>query len=124
MACVCTVSHRHGPILAPAHHVEDPCLRLAHLHVAAHADALHGGDVVLPHQADPVLAEHLLESGEAGLGLGAGKAVLGKPISEFHALGYRFILSGVDAIFLQQTAYAAARSLRDQRAALPAAKES
>jgi 4-hydroxy-2-oxoheptanedioate aldolase len=46
----------------------------------------------------------------------------GKPISEFHALGYRFILSGVDAIFLQQTAYAA--SLRDQRASLPAAKES
>jgi len=46
----------------------------------------------------------------------------GKPVREYHELGYRFILSGVDAIFLQQAAYAAARSLRDQRDALPGGK--
>ena len=45
-----------------------------------------------------------------------------KPVSEYHKLGYRFILSGVDAIFLQQAAYAAASALREQRSALPTGK--
>ncbi|MEP7365629.1 MAG: aldolase/citrate lyase family protein [Acidobacteriota bacterium] len=39
-----------------------------------------------------------------------------KNVAHYHALGYRFILSGADAIMLQQTARAAAKSLLEQRA--------
>jgi len=42
-----------------------------------------------------------------------------KTIAHYHALGYRFILSGADAIMLQQAARVAAKSLLEQRAALP-----
>ncbi|MCC6293278.1 MAG: 2-dehydro-3-deoxyglucarate aldolase [Bryobacterales bacterium] len=41
-----------------------------------------------------------------------------KSVAHYHAIGYRFILSGADAIMLQQAARGAAKSLLDQRAAV------
>ena len=44
----------------------------------------------------------------------------GKTVADYHALGYRFILSGTDAIMLQQSARIAAKSLLEQREAVDA----
>ena len=56
----------------------------------------------------------------AAQGIAAGILLpANKSVAHYHALGYRFILSGADAIMLQQTARAAAKSLLEQRAALP-----
>jgi 4-hydroxy-2-oxoheptanedioate aldolase len=43
-----------------------------------------------------------------------------KSVAHYHALGYRFILSGADAIMMQQAARAAAKSLLEQREAVDA----
>lgn len=42
----------------------------------------------------------------------------GKRLNDFHAAGFRFILSGTDAVLLQQAARSAAKSLFEQRATL------
>ena len=56
----------------------------------------------------------------AARGIAAGILLpANKTVAHYHALGYRFILSGADAIMLQQAARAAAKSLLEQRAALP-----
>jgi len=57
----------------------------------------------------------------AAHGIAAGVLLpANKTVAHYHALGYRFILSGADAIMLQQAARTAAKSLLEQRAALQA----
>jgi 4-hydroxy-2-oxoheptanedioate aldolase len=45
-----------------------------------------------------------------------------RSVAHYHALGYRFILSGADAIMMQQAARAAAKSLLEQREAVDAGR--